>query len=40
MSATFRAFLSDNMAAKKAGEYHVEPMHRGLEQAAVDVAAA
>ena len=40
VSATFRAFLSDDMAAKKAGEYHVELMHRGLDQASVDVATA
>ena len=40
VSATFRAFLSDGMAAKKAGEYHVELMHRGLDQAGVDVATA
>ena len=40
MSATFRAFLSDDAAAKKAGEYHVELMHQGLDQAGVDVATA
>ena len=39
VSATFWAFLSDDAAAKKAGEYHVELMHRGLEQG-VDVATA
>ena len=40
VAATFRAFLSDDTVAKKAGEYHVEPMHRGLDQAGVDVATA
>ena len=35
VSATFRAFLSDDAAAKRAGEYHVELMHRGLNQAGV-----
>ena len=34
---TFCAFLSDDLAAKKAGEYHVERMC-GLDQAGVDVA--
>ena len=34
----FPGFLSDDMAAKKGREYHVELMHRGLEQASVDVA--
>ena len=38
VSATFRAFLNDDAAAKRAGEYHVELMHRGLDQAGVDVA--
>ena len=38
VSPTFRAFLSDDMAAKRAGEYHVELMHRSLDQAGVDVA--
>ena len=36
--ATFRAFLGDDLAAKKAGEYHVELMHRGLDQAGADMA--
>ena len=36
VAATFRAFLSDDMAASKAGEYHVELMPRGLHQAGVD----
>ena len=40
VSATFRAFLNDDVAAKRAGEYHVELMHRGLDQAGVDVATA
>ena len=40
VSATFQAFLSDDAAAKRAGEYHVELMHRGLNQAGVDVATA
>ena len=40
VSATFRAFLSDDAAAKRAGEYHVELMHRGLDWAGVDVATA
>ena len=40
VSATFRAFLGDDAAAKRAGEYHVELMHRGLDQAGVDVATA
>ena len=38
LAAMFRAFLSDALVAKKAGEYHVELMHRGLDQARVDVA--
>ena len=38
MAATFRAFLSEDLAAKKAGEYHVELMHRRLDQAGVDMA--
>ena len=38
VAATFRAFLSDDVAAKKAGEYDVELMHRGLDQAGVDMA--
>ena len=38
VAATYRAFLSDDMADKKAGEYHMELMHRGLDQAGVDVA--
>ena len=38
VAATFRAFLYDDLAAKKAGEYHVELMHRGLDQAGVDIA--
>ena len=38
VAATFRAFLGDDLAAKKAGEYHVELMHRGLDQAGVDMA--
>ena len=38
MAATFRAFLTDHLAAKKAREYHVEMMHRGLDQANVDMA--
>ena len=38
VAATFRVFLSDDMAAKKAGEYHMEVMHRGLDQVGVDVA--
>ena len=33
VSATFRAFLSDDAAAKRAGEYHVELMHRGVDVA-------
>ena len=40
VSATCRAFLSDDMAAKKAWEYHVELMHRGMDWAGVDVATA
>ena len=40
VSATFRAFLSDDAVAKRAREYHVELMHRGLDQAGVDVATA
>ena len=40
VAATFGAFLSHDMAAKKAGEYHVEVMHRGLGHAGVDVATA
>ena len=40
VSATFRAFLSDDAAAEGAGEYHVELMHRALDQAGVDVATA
>ena len=31
VAATFHAFLSDDLAAKKAGEYHVELMHRELD---------
>ena len=38
MAATFRAFIGDDLAAKKAGEYHFKLMHRGLDQAGVDVA--
>ena len=37
VAATFRAFLSDDLAAK-AGEYHVERMNRWFHQAAVDMA--
>ena len=37
-AATFRAFLSDDLAAKKAGEYHAELMNRGLDEAGVDMA--
>ena len=37
VAATFRAFLSDEWAAKKAGECHVELMHRRLDQAGVDM---
>ena len=40
VAATFCAFLNDDLAAKKAGEYCVEVMHRGLDQAGVDVATA
>ena len=40
VSATFRAFLNDDAAAKRADEYHVELMHRGLDQAGVDFATA
>ena len=38
MAATFCAFLGDDLAAKKAGECHVEVMHRRLDQADVDMA--
>ena len=38
VAATFRAFIGDDLAAKKAGEYHVELMHFGLDQAGVDMA--
>ena len=38
MAATFCAFIGDDLAAKKAGEYHVELMHRGLDQVGVDMA--
>ena len=38
MAATFRAFIGDDLAAKKVGEYHVELMHRGLDHAGVDLA--
>ena len=38
VAATFLAFIGDDLAAKKAGEYHVELMHRGLDQASVDMA--
>ena len=38
VAATFHAFVGDNLAAKKAGEYHAELMHRGLDQAGVDMA--
>ena len=37
MAATFRAFLSDDWAAR-AGEYHVELLNRALHQAGVDMA--
>ena len=30
--------FGDDLAAKKAGDYHVEPMNRGLDQAGVDMA--
>ena len=40
VAAAFRAFLGDDMATKKAGDHHVELMHRGLNQAGVDVATA
>ena len=38
VSASLRAFVSDDVAARKDGEYHVELMHRGLAQTGVDVA--
>ena len=38
MATTFRAFLDDDLAAKKGGECHVELMHRVLDQAGVDMA--
>ena len=38
MAATFRAFIGDDAAAKKPGEYHVELMHRGLDHAGADMA--
>ena len=38
VAATFRAFIGDDLPAKKAGEYHVELMHRGLDEAGVDMA--
>ena len=37
VAATFRAFLGDDLAAKKAGEYYVERMHRRFDQAGVDM---
>ena len=36
--ATFYAFIGDDVAAKKARKYHVRLMHRGLDQAGVDMA--
>ena len=36
--ATFGAFIGDDLAAKKFGDYHVELMNRGLDQAGVDMA--
>ena len=38
VAAAFRAFIGDDLAAKKVGEYHAELMHRGLDRAGVDMA--
>ena len=38
VAATFRAFFGDDLATKKAGEYHVELMHRRLDHAGVAMA--
>ena len=38
VAATFHAFIGDDLATKKVREYHVELMHRGLDQAGVDMA--
>ena len=38
MAATFCASFGDDLAAKNTGEYHVELMHRGLDQAGVNMA--
>ena len=38
VAATFRGFIGDDLAVKKGGEYHVELMHHGLDQAGVDMA--
>ena len=38
MAATFCAFIDDDLAAKKDREYHVGLMHRGLDQAGLDMA--
>ena len=37
VAATFRACIGDDLAAKKASKYHVELMHRVLDEASVDV---
>ena len=38
VAATFCAFIGDDLVAKKAGEYHVELLHRRLDQAGVKMA--
>ena len=38
VAAAFRAFVGDDLAAKMAAEYHVEVMHRALDQVGVDMA--
>ena len=38
MAAPFRAFIGVDPVAKKAGEYHVPLMHRGFDEARVDMA--
>ena len=38
VAATFRAFVGEDLAAKKSREYHAELMHRELDHARVDMA--
>ena len=38
VAATFCAFIGDDLAAKKAGKYHVELMHCGLDHAGINTA--